>query len=355
MILGARSLQDLSLSDFQTLIDDSIPAGQDLEYREVAYSDVREMLVAVTALANGEGGYLVMGVREDGFGRAAGLAPIDNPRAKAQAIGEACVNGIRDSIAGLEVVSYETGFNQGIIVIHVPPSDQRPHVVAYDQSTDFVRRYGTDNRMMTLEEIRTLFLDNPLLRQLVESELLAKGRQPSPVRATATGGSPYVNLLTERTVEHFLRRYFVGSVGPKILVLVSPFISDLAGGIYDLQDVLRKINADRTRTYVITRPPSEAYQQVSMDMLKKSPHVEIRYNSDIHAKLYVSWHREEEESYALFGSGNLTSGGMRYNIELGMMILARGHGKKLVNQLYQWSANELRTTSQCVKSIQSIQ
>jgi phosphatidylserine/phosphatidylglycerophosphate/cardiolipin synthase-like enzyme len=83
--------------------------------------------------------------------------------------------------------------------------------------------------------------------------------------------------------------------------------------------------------------------------------VEIRYNPDVHAKLYISWHREENDSFALFGSGNLTSGGVRYNLELGMMILARGHGKKLIRELYDWSANALRTKSQRVKPIQALQ
>ena len=81
--------------------------------------------------------------------------------------------------------------------------------------------------------------------------------------------------------------------------------------------------------------------------------MEIRYNADVHAKLYICWHREEEESFALFGSGNLTSSGLRYNLELGMMILARGHGKELVRELYDWSAHALRTKSERVKAIQA--
>ena len=38
-----------------------------------------------------------------------------------------------------------------------------------------------------------------------------------------------------------------------------------------------------------------------------------------------------------------------------MMILARGHGKKLIRELYDWSASALRTKSERVKPIQAPQ
>ena len=158
MIFGGRSLHDLSLSDFQSLIDDQVPEGPHIEYKETAYSgrpaDIREMLRYVTALANAEGGYLVMGMREDLAGRAAALSLIDDPKTKMQAIHQACLDGIQERVVGLEVVSYEIGFNQGIIVVRVPPSEQRPHMMVRDHGTDFVCRYGTDSRDMTLGEIR---------------------------------------------------------------------------------------------------------------------------------------------------------------------------------------------------------
>lgn len=359
MIFGGRSLYDLSLGDFQALIDNHVPEGPHLEYKEAAYSgkasDIREMLRDITALANAEGGYLVMGIREDHAGRAAALSPIDDPKTKAQAIQQACLDGIQERIPGLEVVAYEIGFNQGIIVIHVPPSEQRPHMMARDHSTDFFCRYGTDKRAMTLGEIREAILGNPRFRRLIELELLTQGQRTSISGITEIEGPPFAQILTQRTVENFLRRYLLNPTPPHVMVIVSPFISDLAGETYELQDVLKRVNADRTRTYVITRPPREAYQRTGMELLKMNPYVEIRYNSDVHAKLYICWYREEEESFALFGSGNLTSSGLRHNLELGMMILARGPGKRLVRELYDWSAHALRARSERVKAIQATQ
>ncbi len=355
MILGGRSLDNLSLGDFQLLIDNRIPEGPHLDYKETAYSgrpsDIREMLRDVTALANAEGGYLVLGIQEDHAGRAARLSPVDDPGPRVQAIHQACLDGIQERLSDLEVKVYDTGFNQGIIVIRVPPSDQRPHMMVRDHSTDFFFRYGTDKRSMTLGEIRESILGNPRFQRLVELELQTQGRLVS-ASGSSEGGPPYVKILTERSVESFLHRYLIGAAQPQALVIVSPYISDLAGEAYNLQDMIKKLNADRTRTYVVTRPPRDTYQQTGMDLLNQSPYVEIRYSSDVHAKLYICWSREEESNFALFGSGNLTSGGLRHNLELGMMIFARGYGRKLIRELYQWSSHVLRTKSERVKAIQ---
>ncbi|MBK6433680.1 hypothetical protein [Candidatus Amarolinea dominans] len=63
--------------------------------------------------------------------------------------------------------------------------------------------------------------------------MLAQEQRPALV---GRAGSPYAQILTERTVEHFLRRYLVNPTPPHVIVIVSPFISDLAGEMYELKD-----------------------------------------------------------------------------------------------------------------------
>jgi hypothetical protein len=292
-----------------------------------------------------------MGIQEDANGKAAALTPIVDAHSRARAIQQACLDSIQERIQGIQVKVFDTGQDQGVIVVYVPASEQRPHMMARDHSTDFFRRYDTDKRPMTIGEIREMVLANPRFRRLVELEMLAqRGFTPSP-RQGESSEPPYIQVLTERSVERFLQRYMIATERPQVLVIVSPFISDLAGQLYGLQDIVKRINADRTRTYVVTRPPRDEYHRVGLAVLEKSPYVEIRHNPDVHAKLYIAWNREEENSFALFGSGNLTSGGLRYNLELGMMILSRGQGRALVRELYQWGNHTLRTVSQRVKPI----
>jgi hypothetical protein len=389
MILGGRSLRDLSLDEIRGLVDDRVPEDIHLEYKQGAYDHNNrfEMLRDVIALANSEGGYLILGIQEDALGRAEKLLPIDDPHPKAQAMLQRCLENISERIERFDIRVYETGFNQGIIVIRVPSSDRQPHMATLENRTDFFRRYETSKRTMTIAEIRDSILSNPRFRQSISIEP-SRGEQPrlaanavrvtlptaSPrlsqpplISAAASSskgdvvtetiggieGPPSLELITEHPVEKFLYRYLLGGTTPQVLVIISPYISNLVGGTYKLESVIKRANADRTRLYVITQPPREDYQRASMTLLENYPYVEIRYNSDIHAKLYISWSHKESESFALFGSGNLTEGGMRHNIELGLMIFGRGYGRSLLRELYYWSTNTVRSSSQRVKAIAS--
>lgn len=347
MILGDRSLYDLSLSDFQGLIDNRVPEGPHLDYKATAYSghppDIREMLRDVIAMANAGGGYIVMGIHEDGFSRPVDFSPVDDLVVRTNSIARACIDGVQERIDNLEVNCYETAENEGIIVIHVPASEKTPHMVSMDHHSDFYRRYGTNKHVMTIGEIRDSFVESPFFRRLADIQYQAQ--QASTRAESAT----YLQILTERSVERFLHRY-MSSSGQQVLLIISPFIGNLEGEAYKLSDVINKTQSEKGRVYVITREPQESYHKEGLAVLEQGESVEIRYNPDVHAKLYVSWNLVEEESFAMFGSGNLTSSGINYNLELGMIILSRGYGRKLVRELYHWG-NNLRTQSQKIKTI----
>ena len=152
----------------------------------------------------------------------------------------------------------------------------------------------------------------------------------------------HIRLVTEKTVEHFLERLFLRGMPIRSLCLVSPFINTLEGARFTLADLSEKITRERIPTYVVTRTPVEPYQQEAMAILKENDWVEIRYNDSVHAKVYITAALPESESFALFGSGNLTGRSIVSNIEVGMIILAHGQGRPLVEELYYWANNRLR-------------
>ena len=123
---------------------------------------------------------------------------------------------------------------------------------------------------------------------------------------------------------------------------MSPFINTLEGARYTLADLSEKIAREQIPTYVVTRSPVETYQQDAMAILMDNDWVEIRYNDSIHAKVYVASALQESESFALFVSGNLTGRSIASNIEVGMIIVAQGQGRPLVEELYYWANNRLR-------------
>ena len=129
MVLKDQSLYDLTLRDFSKLIENCVPEGPKLDYKAEAYSgrpsDIREMLRDIISFANHGGGYIILGIREDGYGHPHELHPFDNYQRKCQAIRQACLDGIQERIDGLEIVGYEVENNKGIIVIHIPSSKKK--------------------------------------------------------------------------------------------------------------------------------------------------------------------------------------------------------------------------------------
>lgn len=148
--------------------------------------------------------------------------------------------------------------------------------------------------------------------------------------------------MTEGMVEHFLARLFLRNPALRSLTLVSPFINTMAGCRYSLASLSSKIEAQRIPTYLITREPAESRQKEAVDLLAKNEWIEIRFNEFLHAKVFIASAIQESESFAVFGSGNLTGSAATVNLEVGMIMLAKGAGRKLVNELYYWATNNLR-------------
>jgi hypothetical protein len=153
----------------------------------------------------------------------------------------------------------------------------------------------------------------------------------------------YARLITERTVEKFLQRLFLRETAFRGLCIVSPFVAAMPESRYSLANLRRKIELERIPTYLVTREPTEPYQVEAMAVLAGCPWLEVRYNASVHAKLYVAWAEREAESFALFGSGNLTTQSIESNIELGMMVFSIGPGRQVLHELHYWASVKLRT------------
>jgi phosphatidylserine/phosphatidylglycerophosphate/cardiolipin synthase-like enzyme len=137
-------------------------------------------------------------------------------------------------------------------------------------------------------------------------------------------------------------RLFLRDEPIRSLCLVSPFISAMIEMRFGLTAILRKIATERIPTFVVTRTPEEPYQQQAVDLLEQSEWVEIRYNESLHAKVFIAHSKRESQSFALFGSGNLTGRSISTNLEVGMLLDARGDGRPLVEELAYWTHNKLR-------------
>lgn len=163
----------------------------------------------------------------------------------------------------------------------------------------------------------------------------------------------YIQIVTEKPVERFLQKLLLSNDAVQNLVIVSPWIGSLHQSYFCIENLCKKILREEIPTYVITRAPEDKYHQEAVDIFLKTNFVEVRFNQSIHAKLYVCICQDMHNSFALFGSGNLTWASLNRNIEIGMMIFGYGPGRELIQELYYWGSVRLRTQkdSKLIKKI----
>lgn len=161
---------------------------------------------------------------------------------------------------------------------------------------------------------------------------------------------PFVKI-TYNPVMDFFKKFFIGEVKAKTLIIISPIIAGLFDTRFSLERLKNKIDSDKILTYVITREPKENFHREAVDILMSSDFTEIRYNNSLHAKLYIC--ALDEPIFAILGSGNLTKTSIEENIEIGMLIFHQKRGKQILHELYHWGSIRLRTLkeSKVVKKI----
>ena len=165
------------------------------------------------------------------------------------------------------------------------------------------------------------------------------------------GGLEYAKIVKENQVQHFFLKFDISEEPVRNLIIISPFVSTIRHARVPLERICRKLDERQIQTHVITRTPKEEYQRDGVEILRSCGPIELRYNDNLHAKLYMCICEDETRSYALLGSANLTRNAMEKNIEIGIMIYGHGKGRDLLSELSRWGLERLRTLSKVEKRI----
>ena len=160
-IFDGKPISEINDQDLRDLIGNQ---EEDLwiDYKEQHYHGYRnnpeiykrEICKDVTAMANAEGGYILIGVNEVNK-VAQKFAEILDAERKADSIYKICHQHILPRIAKLEAKPYKlTWLEQeyNIIIIHIPFSENRPHGFNSNGTLNFVKRYGDTTRELQIEE-----------------------------------------------------------------------------------------------------------------------------------------------------------------------------------------------------------
>jgi len=168
MIFENRTVDEISDDDLAHLVAAHVSERQHLEFKATFEhrkpEKKLEFLRDVVSMANGGGGYLVFGVRDDGHGQAQCFAEPDLMAKSGPMINSMrglCHAHIAERIEGIEIRAREVQGNT-LILVRIPVSGRRPHMVTFDQRTDFFTRAEDGKRRMSLGEIREAFVSDPI-------------------------------------------------------------------------------------------------------------------------------------------------------------------------------------------------
>lgn len=305
MIFDGRPVDEIRDDEITRLVRRHVSERQHVEfkatfeYRKDAAK--QELLRDVVAMANGGGGYLIIGVRDDGYGRAQAFsepALMERPDSIVRAIRSLCHNHISERIEGIEIRRRNVNGNS-VVIVRVPVSGRRPHMVTLNHRTDFVTRVEDGKREMSLGEIRESFVNAPMglrldridarLSDMFQTQRRIDGKKEL-AEALATGASDA--LLREEdghVVAEVMRERFEADVGN------SPYLWLSATAVAPRRHL---IALDRPEVAeLLSRPPGSrpnGWNMADLDYSRRRSMngVELGAKEDAYLEVYENGHME---------------------------------------------------------------
>ena len=158
-----RPISKITDQELRDLIDNNQEENLWIDFKQQNYhrdpddqeKHKREICKDITAMANAEGGYIFIGIQEKS-GKAQRFFTVDNPNEIVSDVRNVCRQSIEPAIQHLGVKKRSFDWNGEevtLVVIHIPPSDLRPHGFKWKGSINFVRRYEDHTTEYPMSEL----------------------------------------------------------------------------------------------------------------------------------------------------------------------------------------------------------
>jgi hypothetical protein len=184
-----KPIAQLTESDLQILIDNQEKESLILEYkREITGSDQekRELPKDISAMANTDGGYFIVGIEEKDGHAAAIVGTLKNigRQPVEEWIETVLITNIRPRITlKPKVIILASDPNKVVVVIHIQQSSKRPHMVVTDSKNAYYKRHNYQATYADEHEIRSMFLESKdiedKMKSFISSRHLADRSDPS--------------------------------------------------------------------------------------------------------------------------------------------------------------------------------
>jgi len=170
-----KNIKDITIDDFLILIDNSIPEGKTIEYKQdlklVQDSDKKEFLYDVSSFANASGGDIIIGIsenRETGLPEKVAGIVILNLDEEIRKIENLIRDGIAPRLAGIEIRNYDINSDKMVLLIRIPRGWNSPHQVIFKGSDKFYTRSTNGKYKLDVFELRNAFLLSESVVQRLE-------------------------------------------------------------------------------------------------------------------------------------------------------------------------------------------
>ncbi len=170
MIFDGKLDSEITPDDIRNLVLRGEREGRFLDLKRDPYgrSDKarHETIKDICAFANAAGGYIVIGVDEDGSRGASAIVGVDDPENVRRSLLDRCLTLIAPRLTQLNI-GIITVDNKRVVVCNVPESDQKPHAATPDREHHyFWMRYQDGVKLMTVAEIREAMEGDAVRREI---------------------------------------------------------------------------------------------------------------------------------------------------------------------------------------------
>ena len=272
MIFEGKILEQISNDEIISIVNEHLSERQHVEYKVTINhrddTDRFETLCDICSFANSGGGYLIVGIRDDGNGRAQKIESVNDPERIVRSIRSLCIDHIAERIDGLEMEVREIN-GDSVILIRIPSSGCFPHMVTFKNNTHFVSRYQDGKQIMSINEIRSAFINDIVGRKLslIEDGIrnLAQGQQfeirNQTIRMLENGEISLINVNDGSIISEVSLKTFREEIGEQPFFRIS---------ITPLNTKRNLINVDDQLVRHLIEHPGQRDSGWNMDMFYSS-------------------------------------------------------------------------------------
>ncbi len=187
-------LNSIDANHLNGLVTNSVRESRSLEFKAEFASEndsqKKEFLADVSAFANDGGGDLVLGIKE-GDGAASEVVGLDSfdPDKGILRIESIVREGIEPHVIGIRVRPVALKNDRWAVVIRVPSSLNRPHMVVFKKWSRFYSRNAARKYQLDVHELRSAFVASESLAERVRQfriervDAILQGSAPVPLSA----------------------------------------------------------------------------------------------------------------------------------------------------------------------------